>query len=77
MIGMAETGFIIYYVAVHFVIHKTIAYRINNRFMQRKLDGDHPRSARQKKNDSTEGTFHSDHIRTGEISYSKLALYNV
>ena len=49
VIGMAEAGFIINYVAVHFVIHKTIADRITNRFVQRKLAGDRPRSGRQKK----------------------------
>ena len=49
VIGMAEAGFNIDYVAVHFDIHKTIAYRVNNRFVQTKLAGDHPRSDRQKK----------------------------
>ena len=32
-IGMAEAGFNITYVAVHFDIHKTIAYQINKRFV--------------------------------------------
>ena len=34
--GVAEANFNIYYVAVHFDIHKTIAYQINNRFVQKK-----------------------------------------
>ena len=50
VIGMAEAGFSIDYVAVHFDIHKTIAYRINNRFVQINLTGDRPRSGRQQKN---------------------------
>ena len=49
VIGVAEAGFKINYVAVHFDIHKTIAYRINSRFVQRKLAGDRPRWGRQKK----------------------------
>ena len=66
---MTEAGFNINDIAVHFdIIHKTIAYRINNRFVQRKLAGDRPRSDGQKKTNSTGGTFHSDHIKTGEIS---------
>ena len=73
---MAEAGFNINYVAVHFDIHKTIAYRINSRFVQRKLAGDRLRQGRQKKTNSTGGTFHSYHIKTGEISNSKLALQN-
>ena len=44
---MAEAGFNINYAAFHFDIHKTIAYRINNRFVQTKLAGDRPRSDRQ------------------------------
>ena len=49
VIGAAEAGFHINYVAVYYDIHKTIAYRINNRFGQRKLAGDRPKSGRQKK----------------------------
>ena len=37
MIGMAEVGFNIYYDVFHFNIHKTIAFRIINRFVQTKL----------------------------------------
>ena len=74
---MAEAGFNINYVAVHFDINKTIAYRINTRFVRRKLAGDRPRSGRQTNGNSTGGAFHSDHIKTGEISYSKLTLHNV
>ena len=50
VIGMAEAGFNINYVAFDFDIHKTIAYRITNRFVQTKLAGDRPRSGRQLKN---------------------------
>ena len=50
MIGMAEVGFNINYDAFHFNIHKTIAYRIINRFVQTKLAWDRPRSDRQNKN---------------------------
>ena len=50
VISMAESGFNINYVAVPFDIHKTIDYRINNRFVQRKSGGDHPRSGGQTKN---------------------------
>ena len=46
---MAEAGFNINNVAFHFDIHKTIAYRIINRFVQTKLAGDRPNSDRQKK----------------------------
>ena len=46
VIGMAEAGFNINYVAFHFDIHKTIAYRIINRFAPTKLAGDRPRSGR-------------------------------
>ena len=46
---MVKAGFNINYVAVHFVIHKTIAYRTTNRFVQRKQAGDRPRSGRQNK----------------------------
>ena len=49
VIGMAEAGFNINNVAFHFDIHKTIAYRIINRFVQTKLAGDRPNSGRQKK----------------------------
>ena len=49
VIVMAEAGFNIDYVAVHFDIHKTIACRLNNRFVQRKLAGDRPRLGRQRK----------------------------
>ena len=50
VIGMAEAGFNINNVAFHFDIHKTIAYRIINRFVQTKLAGDRTRSGRQIKN---------------------------
>ena len=36
VIGMADLVFNINYVAVHFDIYKTIAFRINNRFVQKK-----------------------------------------
>ena len=49
VIGMAEVGFNINYNAFHFDIHKTIAYRIINRFVQTKLARDPPRSGRQNK----------------------------
>ena len=49
VIGIAEGGFNINHVAFHFDIHKTIVYRIINRFVQTKLAGDRPRSDRQKK----------------------------
>ena len=54
---MSEAGFNINYVAFHFDIHKTIAYRITNRFVQKKLAGDRLRSDRQKKINSTGDTF--------------------
>ena len=50
VIGMAEAGFIINYVAFHFDIHNTIAYRIINRFVQTKLAEDRARSGRPIKN---------------------------
>ena len=50
VIGMAEVGFNISYDAFRFSIHKTIAYRIINRFVQTKLAWDRPRSGRQNKN---------------------------
>ena len=64
---MAEAGFNINYVAFHFDIHKTIAYRIINRFVQTKLAGDCPRSGKQikKKTNYTGRRFNSDHIKTG------------
>ena len=74
---MVEAGFNISYVAFHFDIHKTIPYRITNRFVQTKLAGDHPRSGKQLKTNSTGGTFHSDHIKADDISYSKPALYKI
>ena len=49
MIGIAEAGFNSNYFAFHFDIHKTIAYRIINRFVQTKLAGDRSRSDRPKK----------------------------
>ena len=49
VIGMGEAGFNINFVAFHFDIHKIIAYRIINRFVQTKLAGDYLRSGRQKK----------------------------
>ena len=50
MIGMAEVGFNINYDAFHCNIHKTIAFRIINRFVQTKLAWDRARSNRQNKN---------------------------
>ena len=50
VIGMTEVGFNISYDAFHFDIHKTIAYRIINRFVQTKLAWDRPRLGRQNKN---------------------------
>ena len=49
VIYMTEADFNINYVAFHFDIHKTIAYRIINRAVQTKLAGERPRSGRQKK----------------------------
>ena len=49
VIGVAEAAFNIDYVAVYFDIPKIIAYRRNNRFMQRKLAGDHRDRAGRKK----------------------------
>ena len=77
VIGMTEAGFNINYVAFHFYIHKTIAYWIINRFVQTKLAGDRPRSGTQIKTNSNGGTFHSDHIKTRDKSYSNPALYNI
>ena len=77
VIGMAEAGFNINYVAFHFDINKTIAYRIINRFVQTKLAGDRPRSDRQKKPQLHWRTYHSDYIKTDDISYSKPALLNI
>ena len=51
VIGMAEVGFNINYYAFHFDIHKTIAYRIINSFVQTKLSWDRPRSDRQNENE--------------------------
>ena len=68
VIGVAEAGFNISFVAVNFDIHKTIAYRINKSFLQIKLAGDRPRSDRQQNTNSTGGMFHSEHIKTGENS---------
>ena len=73
-IAMAEAGFNINYVAFHFDTHKTTVYWKINRFVQTKFVGDRPRSGRQ---NSIGGTFHIDHIKTGDISYSKPALYNI
>ena len=75
--GMAEVGFNINYVAFHFDIHKTIAYRIINRFVKQSwLETARDRPDKQKPS-STGGTFHSDHIKTGGIFYSKPALNNI
>ena len=49
VIGMAEVGFTINNDAFNFYIHKTIAYRIINSFVQTKLTWDRPRSERQNK----------------------------
>ena len=70
VIGMAEVGFNINYDDFHFHIHKTIAYRIINRFMKQSwLETARDRADRTKTN-SAGGTFHSDHIKTGGIFYS-------
>ena len=50
VIDMAEVDFNINYDAFHFDIHKTIAYRIINRFVQTKLAVDRTRSGRPIKN---------------------------
>ena len=77
VIGMAEVGFNINYDAFHFDIYKTIAYRLINRFVkQRWLETARDRAVRTKTN-STGGTFHSDHIKTGGIFYSKPALNTI
>ena len=77
VIGMAEVGFNINYDAFHFDIHKTVAYRIVNRFVKHSwLETARDRADRTKTN-STGGTFHSDHIKTGGIFYSKPALNNI
>ena len=77
VIGMAEDGFNINYDAFHFDIHKTIAYRIINRFVkQSRLETARDRVDRTKTN-STGRTFHSDHIKTGGIFYRKPALNNI
>ena len=47
VIGMTEAGFNINYDAFDFDIHKAIAYRITNRFVQTKLAGYRRRSGRQ------------------------------
>ena len=62
---MAETGININGVALHFDIQKTTAFRIIYRFRQTRLAGDLPRSDSQKKTNSTGGTFHPYHIKTG------------
>ena len=49
VISMAEVGININSDAFHFDIHKTIAYRIVNRFVLTKLARDRPRSGRQNK----------------------------
>ena len=49
VIGMAEVGFNINYDDFHLYIHKTIAYRIINSFVQTKLAWDRSRSERQNK----------------------------
>ena len=74
VIGTAEVGFNINYDAFHFDIHKTIAYRIINvSSKQSWLETARDRADRTKTN-STGGTFHSDHNKTGGIFYSKPAL---
>ena len=50
VIGMAEVGVNINYDAFYFDIHKTIAYRIINPFVQTKLTWDRPISGRQNEN---------------------------
>ena len=57
VIGMAETGFIIHYVAFHFDIHKTFANQISNRFVQTKLVVDRTRSGRPIKTNPLEKRF--------------------
>ena len=46
---VAEAGVNVNYDAIHFDIHKTIAYRINNRSVKKKLAGHRQRSGRQNK----------------------------
>ena len=50
VIGMTEVGFNINDDVFHFDIHKTIAYRIINHFVQTKLTWDRSRSGSQNKN---------------------------
>ena len=63
VIGMADLVFNINYVAVHFDIYKTIAFRINNRFVQKKTwletARDRGGGGRTKTN-SIGRTFHQD-----------------
>ena len=68
VIGMAEIGFNINYDAFYFDIHKTIAYRIINRFLQKKV-GLRPPEIGQTEHKVTplEERFHLDHIKTGGI----------
>ena len=67
MIGLAEVGFNRSYDASHFDIHKTIAYRIITvSCKQSWLETAQDRADKTKTN-STGGTFHSDHIKTGGI----------
>ena len=74
VIGMAEVGFNINYDAFNFDIHKTIAYRIINRFVQTKLAVDRTRIGQtDKKLTPLEERFQSDHIKTNDFSYSKPA----
>ena len=78
VIGMAEVGFNINYDAFHFDIHKTIAYRIINRFVQTKLAWDRPISGRQnKKLAPLEERFIQIISRRVAFFYSKPALYNI
>ena len=68
---MAEAGFDINNVAIHFNIHKTTAYRMINRLGKWDwLKTVHDRKDR-KKCKSTGGTFHPYHIKAVENSASK------
>ena len=74
---MAEADFNIDHVALHFDIHKTIVYRIINR-LRKKVDWRPPEIGQTEKiTNSTGGPFLSDPIKTGAISDSKSALYNI
>ena len=78
VIGMAEVGFNINYDAFHFDIHKTIAYRIINRFVQTKLAWDRPTSGTQNKNElHWRNVSYRSYEDDGIFFYSKPTLFNI